>query len=497
MKNKLQWKFVFIMLLLILILMTVVCVFLIQGVQRFYSDAFFSQMEKVFTDKLLFGELTAALGAEDPVAKIQEVLDAYQGRLGINTDTRNYYILDGTTGAVLATSAVGETGRLEVTPNILQALGGAFAFGGSATADYMDIAVPLAGEGDAVEYIAYIRDNRQTVRDLTVSLVSLIMEAVGVGFVIAVALALILAKTLLQPILGMTKAAEAIAGGDFSKKLSVESDDEIGILADTFNNMASQLQATLEEIRRSEALRREFVANVSHELRTPLTSIRSYAETLTENPDMEKETEMNFLHVILNESDRMTKIVQDLLELSRFDAGSVQFNFERFSLAKSIEDVRDAVKLECAARGHTMTVHTPEDLPDIVGDRARIEQVLINIVTNAIKYTPDGGQIDITSGSSDGFVWVAIKDTGIGIPEEDIPRLFDRFYRVDKARSRESGGTGLGLSIALEIIQRHGGAIDVQSAVGEGTTVTVRLPIEPKAHPGDKNGGARHHAIEE
>jgi len=189
--------------------------------------------------------------------------------------------------------------------------------------------------------------------------------------------------------------------------------------------------------------------------------------------------------------------VQDLLELSRFDAGSVQFNFERFSLAKSIEDVRDAVKLECAARGHTMTVHTPEDLPDIVGDRARIEQVLINIVTNAIKYTPDGGQIDITSGSSDGFVWVAIKDTGIGIPEEDIPRLFDRFYRVDKARSRESGGTGLGLSIALEIIQRHGGAIDVQSAVGEGTTVTVRLPIEPKAHPGDKNGGARHHAIEE
>ena len=153
MKNKLQWKFVFIMLLLILILMTVVCVFLIQGVQRFYSDAFFSQMEKVFTDKLLFGELTAALGAEDPVAKIQEVLDAYQGRLGINTDTRNYYILDGTTGAVLATSAVGETGRLEVTPNILQALGGAFAFGGSATADYMDIAVPLAGEGGGVEYI--------------------------------------------------------------------------------------------------------------------------------------------------------------------------------------------------------------------------------------------------------------------------------------------------------------------------------------------------------
>jgi signal transduction histidine kinase len=497
MKNKLQWKFVLIMLLLILILMTVVSVFLIQGVQRFYSNAFFSQMETVFTDKLLYGELTAALYEEDPVAKIQEVLDAYQGRLGINTDTRNYYILDGTAGSVLVTSAVGEAGQLAITPNILQALTGSFAFGGNATADYMDIAVPVTGEGDSIEYVVYIRDNRQTVRDLTLSLVSLIMEAVGVGFVIAVALALILAKTLLQPILGMTKAAEAIAGGDFSKKLSVESDDEIGILAHTFNNMASQLQATLEEIRRSEALRREFVANVSHELRTPLTSIRSYAETLTENPDMEKETEVSFLHVILNESDRMTKIVQDLLELSRFDAGNVQFNFERFSISKSIEDVRDAVRLEAASRGHTISVTIPEGLPHIVGDRARIEQVLINIVSNAIKYTPDGGYIDITSGSGDGHVWVAIQDTGIGIPEEDIPRLFDRFYRVDKARSRESGGTGLGLSIALEIIQRHGGDVDVTSVVGEGTTVTVRLPIEPKAADGEKSAGGRHHALEE
>jgi len=485
MKRKLQWKFVLIMLLLILILMTVVCVFLIQGVQRFYSDAFFTQMETVFSDKVLYGELTAALGEEDPVAKIQEVLDAYQGRLGVNTDTRNYYVLEGDTGAVLVSSAVEEE-QLAVTPNILRALNGASAFGGRAAADYMDIAVPLTGEDGAVRYVVYIRDNRQTVRDLTISLVQLILEAVGVGFVIAVALALILARTLLQPILGMTKAAEAIAGGDFSKKLSVESDDEIGILADTFNNMASQLQATLEEIRRSEALRREFVANVSHELRTPLTSIRSYAETLTENPDMEKETEMTFLHVILNESDRMTKIVQDLLELSRFDAGRVRFNFERFSLAKSIEDVRDAVKLEAMSHGHTLAVSIPEELPDIVADRARIEQVLMNILSNAIKYTPDGGLIEISAGGGDGWVWVSIKDNGIGIPKEDIPRLFDRFYRVDKARSRQSGGTGLGLSIALEIIQRHGGAIDVESELGEGTTVTVRLPVE--AQPQDKGG---------
>jgi two-component system sensor histidine kinase VicK len=276
----------------------------------------------------------------------------------------------------------------------------------------------------------------------------------------------------------MTKAAEAMAGGDFSRKIDVDSDDEIGILARTFNDMAMRLMTTLEEIKKSETLRREFVANVSHELRTPLTSIRSYAETLTDYHDIPKEMEMDFLHVILNESDRMTKIVQDLLELSRFDAGSSKLTIELFSLERSIRDVTDPIALDAPKSGGTVRLNLDADLPRIRGDKARLEQVLLNILSNAVKYTPDGGLIVITGGREEDNVFVTIKDNGIGIPEEDLSRIFDRFYRVDKARSRQSGGTGLGLSIAREIVVRHGGDIRIESRVGEGTAVTVNLPIE-------------------
>lgn len=476
MSKSLRWKFVFVMLLLILLLMTVVCVFLIQGVQRFYTNEFFKQMEAVF-DKEMYSALENALGENAPVEEMQEIIGFHKGQLGIDSRTRNDYILSGTTGMVLGGSVDG-TKQIEITPSILKAIGGSRVLGEYANASYMDVAVPVTDAGGQVQYIIYIKDNKQTVNDLSKELITLIVEAVIVGFAISVALSFILSKTLLQPIIGMTKAAEAMAGGDFSRKLDVESGDEIGILADTFNNMAFQLKTTLEEIKKSEALRREFVANVSHELRTPLTSIRSYAETLTDYRDIPKEMEIDFLHVILKESDRMTKIVQDLLELSRFDAGSAQLQIEEFSLENSMRNVSDAIALEAAKHSHNIRMELADDLPGINGDRARIEQVLINILSNAVKYTPDGGTIEITSGRAGDKVWIKIKDTGIGIPEEDIPRIFDRFYRVDKARSRESGGTGLGLSIAREIVLRHGGEILIESIQAGGTAVTVVLPIE-------------------
>lgn len=476
MSKSLRWKFVFVMFLLIVLLMTVVCVFLIRGVQHFYTNEFFEQMQNVFSDEDLMDSLRAASDGDAPVAELKKVLEFWEGQLGIDSGRRNFYILDGI-GKYLDGSVEGDV-IVGKTPNLLgAAVSGGSELTGEAFADYMDVAVPLTDDDGTVRYIIYIRDNKQTVSDLTTELVTLIIQAVVVGLVISAALSFILSKTLLQPIIGMTKAAEAIADGDFSRKLDVESDDEIGILADTFNNMASQLKATLEEIKKSEALRREFVANVSHELRTPLTSIRTYAETLTDTQDLPKEREIDFLHVILNESDRMTHIVEDLLELSRLDAGSTKLNIEEFSLAQSVQNVFDAIVLEAKRRGHTITLAAAESLPMISGDRARIEQVLINILTNAIKYTPDGGTIQVVSGKTGRKAWVEIRDNGIGIPEEDLPRLFDRFYRVDKARSRESGGTGLGLSIAREIIIRHGGDIKIGSTPGSGTTVTVLLPV--------------------
>ena len=239
------------------------------------------------------------------------------------------------------------------------------------------------------------------------------------------------------------------------------------------------------EQHRNEERRKEFVANVSHELRTPLTNVRSYAETLRDAEGaIPQETANGFLDIIINEADRMTHIVQDLLTLSRLDAGNAELSLSRFPFADAIESVVRANALNSKQRGHQLTYDPPESLPLIVGDRSRLEQVMMNIIGNAIKYTPDGGHIRITSGAGEETVWMEVQDDGIGIPEKDRERIFERFYRVDKARSRESGGTGLGLSIAREIVQRHDGVIALVPRQGPGTTIRLTLPIAQRGQSG-------------
>lgn len=229
--------------------------------------------------------------------------------------------------------------------------------------------------------------------------------------------------------------------------------------------------------RKAEDRRREFVANVSHELRTPLTNVRSYAETIRDAGDeLPRELENNFLDIVINESDRMTHIVQDLLTLSRLDSGRSEMSMARFDFGAAIDSVLRSIELEARRHGHELT-HDYHDLPMIMGDRGRIEQVMLNVLGNAVKYTPDGGHIRVTAGTKGEKVWMEVADDGIGIPKADRSRIFERFYRVDKARSRESGGTGLGLSIATEIVQRHHGTLSLVDREGPGTTVRLELPI--------------------
>ena len=234
------------------------------------------------------------------------------------------------------------------------------------------------------------------------------------------------------------------------------------------------------EHRKTEERRKEFVANVSHELRTPLTNVRSYAETIREAGDeLSRETENDFLDVVISETDRMTNIVRDLLTLSRLDSGRSEMNMARFPFGAAIDAVLRSIELEARRHHPELTRSYPDSLPIIVGDRGRLEQVMLNVLGNAVKYTPDGGHIHVTAGESStgDKVWMEVADDGIGIPEADRSRIFERFYRVDKARSRESGGTGLGLSIATEIVQRHNGTLSLVDREGPGTTVRLELPI--------------------
>ena len=594
--RSLHMKLVLIMVLLIVSLMTVVGAFLINSVSAFYLNDFYVQMYDVFDaakNPSLYEDLKApAEEGQSDVDVIQDVMKTYIGALGVDNRNRNYFILDGETGKLLAGSDDKQAAELNIgTPNITTALQHQEAGDKSdVSASYMDMAVPVQ-RGEDNWYIIYILDNRLTVQNLNNQLFQLILEALVFGLVISVLLSFLLSKTMITPIQRLTAGAGRVARGDFSHKIEVASRDEIGILTDTFNDMARQLRSTIQEVenernklgtlflhmtdgvvafsrdgsviqsnpaaermlgrtiavggeetydtlfgdiaalpsvlaveqpgyldgtreadtatlevllapfdregaagvmavihdvteqRKTEEMRREFVANVSHELRTPLTNIRSYAETLVDSAgELPTQMEKDFLGVILNESDRMTHIVQDLLTLSRFDSGHSELKLARFSFEGAIRDVYNAVALEAQRHGHTVMLDLEKGLPEILGDRERILQVMMNVVANAIKYTPDGGRIKISAGRERGRVWMEVQDNGIGIPKEDRPRIFERFYRVDKARSRESGGTGLGLSIAKEIVERHEGVIRLVDRREPGLTIRLELKIEGPDH---------------
>ena len=230
------------------------------------------------------------------------------------------------------------------------------------------------------------------------------------------------------------------------------------------------------EQRKLDDSRREFVANVSHELRTPLTNVRGYAETLMSVDDIDRGTQMRFLGVISSEADRMTRIVKDLLTLTRLDYNRMEMHMEPMDLRELGQKAAQAMEGQATGQGLTLKCDLPESLPMVVGDAERIQQVIINIITNAIKYNKPQGAIHITGGTEGEKVFLRVEDTGIGVPKEDLKRLFERFYRVDKARSRESGGTGLGLAIAKQIVESHGGTIGFDSEYGKGSVVTLYLP---------------------
>jgi len=238
--------------------------------------------------------------------------------------------------------------------------------------------------------------------------------------------------------------------------------------------------AVLQDITQQERLenmRKEFVANVSHELRTPLTSIKSYAETLLDGALDDRESTERFLGVINSEADRMTRLVKDLLQLSRLDNQQLKWNMEKMSFVSLVKSAVERMELEALNKKQVLECHVIGDVPNIEADYGRIEQVVFNLLSNAIKYTYEGGKISVYIGKTKNEVYMKVADTGIGIPESDLPRIFERFYRVDKARSREMGGTGLGLAIAREIVEAHGGVISISSEKDKGTEVLVRLPI--------------------
>jgi two-component system phosphate regulon sensor histidine kinase PhoR len=232
----------------------------------------------------------------------------------------------------------------------------------------------------------------------------------------------------------------------------------------------------ITELRRLERVRRDFVANVSHEFKTPLTAIQGFAETLLSGALDDKANRERFVEIIRDHARRLARLTDDLLKLSRIEAGRLELELRPVKVETIVKGCLETARLKAEARGLQIHFQLPEGLPPVRGDGAQLGEVLQNLLDNALQYTPAGGQIDLTAVSNNHEVTFTVADTGIGIPQSELERIFERFYRVDAARSREAGGTGLGLAIARHIVDAHDGRIWVESAVGQGSRFHFSIP---------------------
>lgn len=238
----------------------------------------------------------------------------------------------------------------------------------------------------------------------------------------------------------------------------------------------------LSRLKKLERMRNDFVANVTHEIKTPLTAIIGFVETLQTDAVPDRVTAQKFLATIQDNAQRLNRLVEDLLTLSRFELSEGALRLERLSAAEVLDKVLAVVAARLSEKGIAVVWEIPEETPPFLADRDRFAQILLNILDNAVKFTPAGGTVAVSASPEEtGFLTIRIADTGIGIPKGDLPRLGERFYRVDKARSRELGGTGLGLSIVKHLMMAHQGRMDIDSTLGHGTTVSLRFPVWKEA----------------
>jgi len=328
---------------------------------------------------------------------------------------------------------------------------------------------PSGGPARTVEAGKSYELAEENVRNMALVLGS----GIGAAFLLSVVGAYLLARAALSPVSAVVRGAHRITEEDLSNRLPVaHPEDEIGELAATINAMLSRLEETLARLEGTLASQRRFVADASHELRTPLTSINSYAQVLEEWGLRDPKVGPESAAAIRRESERMKGLVESLLELARGEDGS-ELHLEHNDLAEVVEEAVESASI--AANGKVV-IGRPvlERETGAVFDRGRLRQALSILLDNAVKYTPQGGRVSVKGMEEDGSVKIEVSDTGIGISEEQIPHVFDRFYRAEEARSTE--GSGLGLAIARQIAEDHGGTLEVQSKIGQGSSFTMRIP---------------------
>lgn len=275
------------------------------------------------------------------------------------------------------------------------------------------------------------------------------------------------------------------------RKLSVARGDELSALVWQVYRTGLALEKENGELRKMENYRREFLGNVSHELKTPLFAVKGFAETLLDGALEDDRVRRAFVEKILRNTDRLYALTNDLNELSRLDTGELKFEKAPFAMGRVAQEVVESLDAKAHSRGLSLTLRADADLPPALGDRDRIRQVLTNLIDNAIKYTQTGGHVDVRIRREGGSVVAVVQDTGVGLAPQHIPRVTERFYRVDRSRSRDEGGTGLGLAIVKHILAAHDTQLRIESQVGQGSAFTFALPLAREATPAPSEGEAR------
>ena len=308
---------------------------------------------------------------------------------------------------------------------------------------------------------------------------ALLAGLLGFSIGMSVFVATALSEPTVQSLRELVKAARRMSAGDRNTRVPVESDDEVGELAVAFNDMAERLESSFARERGLEQARKELTSAVSHDLRTPLASIRAIVESINDGVVTDPETVSQYMRTTLTEVENLSQLVNDLFEISQMDAGVLEIQMEAASLQDLISDTLESMSAQAAT--HDLNLHgsVDEELVPVVMDSRRVQRVLYNLVQNAIRHTPADGTIYIRAHDRGTEVQVEVTDTGEGIPEQELQRLFERSYRTDRSRSRVSGGTGLGLSIARGIVEAHGGRIWAESVAGKGSTFSFTLPKRP------------------
>ncbi|MBN1541507.1 HAMP domain-containing protein [candidate division KSB1 bacterium] len=288
-----------------------------------------------------------------------------------------------------------------------------------------------------------------------------------------------LANRIASPILKLSRAAESVKKGNLEAYFIKETQDELGELADVLNEMLSKLRQDLIQMRRLEKVRSQFLGNVSHELRTPIFAVQGYLETMLNDTNCDAETQKKFIAKAYNQAVRLNNLFTDLIDISRIESGEMKLTFTAFNAVKWLKNQVKDLQASANENGIHLSFSNPAGLHKalILGDQERLNQVLVNLVENAIKYNRPQGTVEVGLAPLGDQIEIFIRDSGRGIAEDHLPRIFERFYRVDKERSRAVGGTGLGLAIVKHIIEAHGSQVKVDSWVGEGSTFRFTLKI--------------------